>query len=159
MNRGYTAADFRHLAARIRECWPDAALTADVMVGFPGETDEQFSRSLSFVEEMGFSRVHVFPYSRRPGTPAADRKDQVPPSVTKDRAQQMLQLACDLAATAAQECVGETVSVLFEERESSGDLRGHTEHYLRVHAPGSGDWIGRLIEVTPTRTEEGELFV
>ncbi|MBN1461272.1 MAG: radical SAM protein, partial [Armatimonadetes bacterium] len=159
MNRGYTTTDFRDLAARIRKHWPDAALTTDIMVGFPGETDDQFGHSLAFLEEMHFTRVHVFPYSRRSGTPAADRQDQVPATVMKDRVRQTLELADQLASTAARQWVGKSVSVLFEERVSDGNLVGHTEHYLRVHAPGPEEWVGRLRDVIPTRIEQGSLIV
>ncbi|MBN1460787.1 MAG: tRNA (N(6)-L-threonylcarbamoyladenosine(37)-C(2))-methylthiotransferase MtaB, partial [Armatimonadetes bacterium] len=93
MDRGYATADFRRLATRIREHWPDVALTTDAMVGFPGETDDQFVNSLAFLEEMQFTRIHVFPYSRRLGTPAADRQDQVLGTVMKDRVRQTLELA------------------------------------------------------------------
>ena len=158
MGRGYTAADFASLVGRIHEVWSDAAITTDVLVGFPGETDEQFDHTLSFVREMAFSRLHVFPYSPRPDTPAADRADQVPSKTKRARTDAMLALADDLARAAAEQWIGRTVSVLIEEREKGNLLAGHTPHYLKAHTPGPDDSIGRIIDLTPTRHENGELY-
>jgi threonylcarbamoyladenosine tRNA methylthiotransferase MtaB len=157
MGRRYTSGEFAALVQRVRDTWPDAAITTDVMVGFPGETDEQFQRSLAFVRQMAFSRVHVFPYSPRPGTPAARCPDRLPPAAKRERAQQMLALGEELASAAAERWLACQVSVLFEERGRKG-LTGHTEHYLRVHADGPDEWIGRLLSVTAHRAEAGELY-
>jgi threonylcarbamoyladenosine tRNA methylthiotransferase MtaB len=158
MGRSYTTADFAGLVRRVREAWPDAAISTDAMAGFPGETEEQFERSMSFVREMAFSRVHVFPYSRRPGTPAAERSDQVPVPVKRERTRRMLGLADELAAAAAAAWVGRLVPVLFEQRGSDGVLVGHTPHYLRLHAPGPAEWVNRIIELRAERAEGGELY-
>ena len=158
MGRRYTTVSFAALVQRVRDIWPDAAMTTDIMVGFPGETNEQFQRSLAFVREMAFSRVHVFPYSPRPGTPAAQLAGQVPTAAKRDRTQQMLALADELESRAAERWVGRQVSVLFEERGQKG-LTGHTEHYLRLHADGPDEWIGRILPVTPHRAEAAELYV
>jgi len=159
MGRGYTAADFASLVGRVRKVWSDAAITTDVMAGFPGETDEQFDHTLSFVREMAFSRLHVFPYSPRPDTPAADRADQVPSKTKRARTDVMLALADDLARAAAEQWIGRTVSVLIEEREKGDMLTGHSPHYLKAHTPGPDDWIGRIVDLTPTRQDRGELYV
>ena len=159
MGRGYSAADFASLVGRIREVWSDAAITTDVMVGFPGETDEQFDHTLSFVREMAFSRLHVFPYSARADTPAADRSDQVPSKTKRTRTDAMLALGDELARAAAEQWIGHTISVLIEEREKGDLLVGHAPHYLKVHTPGPDDSIGRIIDLTPTRQDRGELFV
>jgi threonylcarbamoyladenosine tRNA methylthiotransferase MtaB len=107
---------------------------------------------------MEFSRIHVFPYSPRSGTPAAQRAGQVPTAAKRDRTQQMLALADELESGAAERWVGRQVSVLFEERGQKG-LTGHTEHYLRLHADGPDEWIGRILPVTPHRAEAAELYV
>jgi threonylcarbamoyladenosine tRNA methylthiotransferase MtaB len=158
MGRGYTSRDFADLVQRVRSAWPEVAISTDVMVGFPGETDEQSRRSVGFVREMAFTRVHVFPYSRRPDTPAAERSDSIPAEVKRERAQEMLSLAHELARCAAQAWVGKQVSVLFEERDEMGRLRGHTPHYVRVSADGPDDWVGRIVEVTPDREQGGVLY-
>jgi len=158
MGRGYSTADFVTLVSRIRRAWPDVALTTDVMVGFPGETDAQFERTLSFIREMAFTRLHVFPYSPRPGTPAADHPDQVAAKSRKSRADRMLALAEELSSTAASEWVGTPVSVLVEEKGRDKLLAVHTPHYFRVHFPGSDDTIGRIVTVTPTCAESSDLY-
>jgi len=158
MGRGCTSAEYGDLVGRIRAAWPDAALTTDVMVAFPGETEEQFERTGAFVRKIGFTRVHVFSYSPRPSTPAAARPDQVPAGVRRDRAARMLAIARDLAQAAARSWVGQRASVLFEERGDDGRLSGLTPHYLRVRCAGPTEWIGRIVEVVPTREGRGELL-
>ena len=159
MGRGYTTADYRHLVRRLRDAWPDVAVTTDVMVAFPGETDEQFQRTVHFAREMTFSRVHVFPYSSRPGTPAAACGNRVPTHIASQRTQHMLAVARHLARQAARVWVGETVSVLFEQRRRDGLLTGLTEHYLRVRCPGPAEWVGIIAELVPDAHEEGDLIV
>jgi threonylcarbamoyladenosine tRNA methylthiotransferase MtaB len=158
MGRGYTSAQFRELVGRIREVWPDAAMSTDVMVGFPGETDEQFRRTVQFLREIGFCRVHVFPYSARPGTPAAGRGDQVPAREKRQRAGMLLALAGELAQRAAAAWVGKPVSVLFEERDGRGRLTGLTEHYVRLSCEGPDEWVGRIVGAVPESAEQGELL-
>jgi len=157
MNRGYTRSDFANLMARVRSAWPDAAITTDIMVAFPGETEEQFQRTADFVREMAFTRLHVFPYSPRAGTPAAVLPDQIASHLRRDRAQHMLSLAHDLASTAARAWIGQPVSVLFEQLDGAGRLTGLTEHYLRVRCAGPDDWLGRIVEVIPRLETAGEL--
>jgi threonylcarbamoyladenosine tRNA methylthiotransferase MtaB len=159
MGRAYTTQGFADLVGRVRRSWPEAAITTDVMVGFPGESDEQFERSFEFVSGVRFARIHVFPFSRRPNTPAATFPDQVPTKVTRERAQRMLRLAQEAAAAAAGSWVGQAVSVLLEEKDEADLLVGHTAHYLRVHVPAPEQWVGRIVEVTPTRQQDGELYV
>jgi len=158
MGRGYTTADFVTLVSRIRQTWPDVALTTDIMVGFPGETDAQFERTLDFVREMAFTRLHVFPYSPRPGTPAAQRPNQIKATSRKNRTDRMLALARELSSAAASAWIGTRVSVLVEEKGRDKLLTGHTPHYFKVHFPGPEDIIGRILTITPTRVETGDLY-
>jgi threonylcarbamoyladenosine tRNA methylthiotransferase MtaB len=157
MRRSYRAAGFARLIGRIREAWPEAAIGADVMVGFPGETEAQFRATRDFLRAQRFSRVHVFPFSPRPGTPAS-RLAPVAASVTRARTEEALDLAAALAQEAAAGWVGRPVRVLFEQRGRDGRLTGLTEHYVRVHAAGPSEWVGRIVEVTPRRAEGGELY-
>ncbi len=156
MGRGYTTEDFRSLVAEVREVWPDAAITTNVMVGFPGESDEHFAHTVRFVREIGFSRLHVFPYSPRPGTPAAERTDQVAAPRKRDRAERLIAVGAELAHQAALAWVGREVNVLFEE-EKGGRLIGLSEHYLRVWCEGPREWVGRVVAVTPSEASGGEL--
>jgi len=158
MGRGYETPDYRDLVSRIRAAWPDVALSTDAMVAFPGETEAQFSRTAALLRELAFSRVHVFPFSIRPGTLAAQARDQVPPDIKRDRTHRLLAVAAELAQQAAQSWVGRQVSVLVEEQDGQGRLTRLTEHYVRVRGEGPAEHIGRIVEVVPDRAEKGELF-
>ena len=124
MGRVYTTAEFADAVARAREALPNLSLGTDLIVGFPGETDEDFAQSLAFCERMAFSKMHVFRYSKRPGTPAAARDDQVDPHVAARRSEQMLQLAARMRHDQAARCVGksELVVVQYPGRGVSGGL-------------------------------------
>lgn len=132
MNRPYDTAAFSRLLEKVREAAPGIAVSTDVIVGFPGETDELFQESLAFVQRQGFARVHVFPYSRRPGTPAAARPDQVPGAVKKERARLMQAVADEIAAAYHAAFLGATVPVLFETTKN-GIADGLTDTYIRVY--------------------------
>ncbi len=148
MRRRYTTDRFRRLVARARELIPDLAVTTDVMAGFPGETEEDHRATLAFLEEMGFSRLHVFPYSPRAGTPAARLPDQVPAAVKERRVRELLALGRELALAAHRRLVGRTVEVLAEE-EVAGDgrLQGYTPDYVRARFPGGGELRNRVVPV------------
>ncbi len=128
MRRPYTTAQFARAVERVRAKIPDVGITTDVIVGFPGETDAEFEASLRFVEQMQFSRVHVFPYSRRAGTPAATFPDQVPDAVKQARARQMQAVADASQRAFAQRFVGHELMVLWE----SGDEGRMTDDEGRV---------------------------
>ncbi len=141
MRRHYTAEEYFQLTERIRRFFPDCALTTDVMVGFPGETEEDFSASLAFVEKIGFAQVHVFPYSPRIGTKAASLSGQIPERIKTERAARMNALADRLHEQFLAAQVGKTVSVLFE-RENPREAqyhRGHTPNFTPVVTPVFGE--------------------
>jgi threonylcarbamoyladenosine tRNA methylthiotransferase MtaB len=158
MGRSYTSGEFAGLVLRIRAVWPEAAVSTEVMVGFPGETEEQFRRTVEFVRGQRFSRVHVFPFSPRPGTRAAEMKD-TPSAVKRERTGEMLRVAEELAQRYAEGWVGREVAVLCEERGRGGWLTGWTEHYVRVHWPGPGEAVGRMVQMAAREAEGGELRV
>ena len=137
MRRRYSAAEYLAAVQRVRDVLPHAAITADVLVGFPGETEEEFQETLALCWRVGFSDLHVFPYSVRPGTSAAYFPDKVESQAIAVRTRAMLSLAKELAAAHRQRCVGQAFSVLWEEEtaDASGPPRwsGLTETYLRVH--------------------------
>ncbi|MFC2031277.1 tRNA (N(6)-L-threonylcarbamoyladenosine(37)-C(2))-methylthiotransferase MtaB [Chloroflexota bacterium] len=135
MDRHYTAAQFTALVAAARDAIPDLAVTTDVIAGFPGETAEEFEASLALVKATQFARVHVFPFSLRPGTPAAGMQDQVPPAVKAERARAMRRAAEAGRRAFCQRFVGRTMEVLWESsRKGEAGLawRGLTDNYLRV---------------------------
>lgn len=139
MGRPYTADDFRRLARDVRAAIPELALTTDVMVGFPGESDEAFERTAALAREVGFSRLHVFKYSPRPGTAAADMRGQIPEPVKAARSDRLLAVGEELFRGFAGGFVGGEAEVLFETCDpKTGLCDGLTPHYLRVVAPGDG---------------------
>jgi len=138
MRRRYTVDQFRQAVALIRREVPDVAITTDVIVGFPDEGDEDFQRTHEFCQELAFAAIHVFPYSRRPGTVAALAREQVPHVVKRQRLERMLQLARTSADAFRARFRGRTMDVLWEEvkMRSDGRLplwRGLTDNYLRVY--------------------------
>ncbi len=153
MNRHYTTAEFAALVAAARAAIPDLAVTTDVIVGFPGESEADFAASLAFVQAMGFSRVHVFPYSLRQGTPAARMEGQVPAPIKAERARAMRAAAAKASRAFRQRFVGRTMTVLWESSRP-GDKgltwSGLTDNYQRVQAVSALDVANRL---TATRLE------
>lgn len=147
MNRKYTTNDYREKVARIREVMPDIALTTDVIVGFPQESDEEFETTLNFIQEIGYSELHVFPYSPRKNTPAAKMSGQVDEKVKQARVHQLLEVSQNLHAKYAQKFMGKTVEVIFEEIDKDGYLVGHAANYLKVKALGPKSWIGEITKV------------
>jgi threonylcarbamoyladenosine tRNA methylthiotransferase MtaB len=136
MARRYTTAEFAALVAAARAAIPDLAVTSDVIVGFPGETETQFAESLAFVKALDLARVHVFPYSSRAGTPAAEMQAQVPPPVKAQRARAMRAAAASGEQAFRQQFIGRTVDVLWERARQQDDKvawSGLTDNYLRVH--------------------------
>lgn len=153
MNRRYQVDEYRKLVCFLRYLMPDLALTTDVMVGFPGEKDFNFNNTYNFVEEMAFSRLHVFKYSPRSGTPAARFPDQVSPEDKDYRSRRLSELGNRLALEYSRRFVGREVGVLFEEEKPGGFLEGLTEHYLRVRAKAAAVLKGEIIAVKVTETK------
>lgn len=136
MHRPYNTEQYRQEMARIRAAVPDIALSTDLMVGFPGETDEQFENSLRFCDEIAFSSMHLFKYSPRQGTPAAGYPNQVPNEVKDARSKRMQEVAERNMLRYMEAHLGQTVEVLVEEQRSDGIWLGHTDTYLHVAVDG-----------------------
>lgn len=132
MNRHYSTDDFRRLCATLRSRFPECTLTTDVMVGFCGETDEDFQESLRFVEEIGFEKIHVFPYSVRTGTKAASMPGHLPKQIKEKRASEMIALGDKLRNRFFRSCVGKTERVLLESTRKDGYAFGYTANYTPV---------------------------
>ena len=135
MNRKYDTAQFRAVCARLRRAFPDCALTADLITGFPGETQEDHAQTLAFLDEIGFSQVHVFPYSRRPGTKADAMPEQLSHKVKNARAHEAQEVANLSRRRYLDRQIGKTLSVLFE-TERDCLWVGHAENYCTVAASG-----------------------
>lgn len=156
MNRKYSAGEYYSLVRLLREKVPGIALTTDVMVGFPGESGEHFQRTFEMVKRCAFSRLHVFKYSPRRGTPAADFPNQVPDDVKNDRSDRLIDLGDALAASYRAGFIGKTVEVLFETKSGGGTLTGTTEHYLRVRAAAPPYLLGKTAKVLVLSGEKEE---
>jgi threonylcarbamoyladenosine tRNA methylthiotransferase MtaB len=134
MNRRYSPEDYQKTVKLIRKEVPAVAITTDVIVGFPGETDKEFEESLEFCKQLGFARIHVFSYSPRSGTAAAKMAKQVADKVKKERSRQMLALAEESANNFRESFTGEALDVLWEKQTDDGDWTGMTGNYIRVYA-------------------------
>ena len=132
MGREYSISEYEVAVNAVRDAIPDIAITTDVIVGFPGESEEEFEESYRFCERMGFARLHVFPYSARPSTLAARMPNRVPEKTKKTRSQIMLKLAKRSTQDFRRRFQGETMPVLWEERKKDHLWIGHTDNYLKV---------------------------
>lgn len=135
MNRKYDTARYLESVRLLREYFPGCAVTTDLIVGFPGESEEEFGQSLNFVEQCGLAQVHVFPYSRRPGTPADRLPGQIPRQEKERRSAAAIARFDTLAAAFREAMVGSVQQVLFEQPEA-GLYAGHAMNYVKVYAPG-----------------------
>lgn len=153
MRRKYTMAEFGERITRLKEVLPDCAITSDVIVGFPGETEEEFMETFNFINDHKFSELHVFPYSKRTGTPAAMMDDQVEESIKEQRVAHLIALSDQLAKEYASKYEGELLEIIPEEfsEEAGGRLVGYTDNYLRVAIDGDESLIGQLVRVKITK--------
>lgn len=156
MNRKYDTAFFYHTVELLRSFFPGCALTGDLIAGFPGETEEDHRQTLSFLRRCGFSELHVFPYSRRPGTPADRLPDQLTQAVKSRRAHEAKQVSLETGKAFREASVGQILPVLFESAEGEGSL-GHSDTYLYVRVPETG-LRGQLRDVRILAAEEDSLY-
>ena len=147
MNRKYDRAEYREKVDLIRHYMPEAGITTDIIVGFPGETEEEFQETMDFVEEIGFSRLHVFKYSKREGTPAASMENQIDGNTQQERSARLIDLGERTMEDFAKAFIGRTLKVLVEENSDGRTLEGYTSNYLRVSLDYNPDLIGRIIEL------------
>ena len=136
MNRKYDSARFAQSVALLNQYFEHPAITTDMITGFPEETEEEFAKTLDFIRRCGFAQMHIFPYSIRPGTPAAEM-EQVPKAVKEDRARRAAAAAADMHRAYLDGCVGKTYPVLFEQPRD-GKFSGHAPNYMEVLAEGEG---------------------
>ena len=144
MNRRYTPGGYQRVVDLIRQEVPSVAITTDVIVGFPGETAQEFEQSLQFCKQIGFARIHVFSYSPRSGTAAAGMVGQVPDNVKKERSQKMLALAEESSLNFKESFAGEAMDVLWEKQTDDGDWSGVTGNYIRVFTKSDKDLSNKL---------------
>lgn len=155
MHRKYDTRRYLESCELLRTYFPDCAITTDLIVGFPQETGEEFETTLEFLKTVGFAAIHIFPYSRRAGTPAAKMPGQITQAEKETRAARAAQVEKTLRQTYQQQFIGKTMEVLFEQTDDKGYWTGHTMNYLFVEAPGQG-LHNRLLNVKITGlTEKG----
>ncbi|MED0679766.1 tRNA (N(6)-L-threonylcarbamoyladenosine(37)-C(2))-methylthiotransferase MtaB [Aneurinibacillus thermoaerophilus] len=151
MRRKYTTDEYRRKIEQLHEALPDVAITTDVIVGFPGETEEMFMNGYRFIEEMKFAELHVFPYSKRSGTPAARMEDQVDEEVKNRRVHELIQLSNKLALDYSSKFVGEVLEVIpeepYKEATDSGLYVGHSDNYLKLVFPANETLVGKICKV------------
>ncbi len=147
MNRHYTTEEYYEIIQNIRNIFDNPSITTDVMVGFAGETEEEFQQSMNFIEKVGFSKVHIFPYSRRAGTSADKAPNQLPNSVKKARAAKMALIAEKTRKDFLSSQVGRIESVLVETRNKNGKYEGYTMNYTLVYVDTNENSVGKIIDV------------
>ncbi len=157
MRRQYTVEEYATICTDLRARFPRCAITTDFMVGFPGETDEEFAQSLNFVKKSELTRVHIFSYSRRPGTPSAKAPDQVPNKVKTERSKVAQAVCQDLQQQFAQSLVNTTQEVLLETEQSDGTVFGYTPTYIGVYVKTNAT-IGSIISTHIICAENGECY-
>lgn len=151
MRRKYSMEFFAERLNRLKEALPGLAVTSDVIVGFPGETEEEFLETYHFIKEHKFSELHVFPYSKRTGTPAARMEEQVDEEVKNDRVHRLITLSEQLAKEYSSQFEGEILEVIPEDKyneDQTGELyEGYSDNYLRVVFKGNDDMLGKIVRV------------
>ena len=159
MNRSYTREEYLDLARRLKEAIPGLALSTDIIVGFPGETEEDFEETLSHVKEAGFSSAFTFIYSPRVGTRAADMPDQIPEAESSRRIQRLIAIQKEITHRRYAAYVGQVHSVLVDEasKRDENQMAGKNEYNITVNFPGSKELIGRIVRVRITSAGESTL--
>lgn len=153
MNRHYTSAEYAEIVGNIRKVFANPSITTDVMVGFAGETDEEFKKSLEFVKSIGFAKVHIFPYSRRKGTAADKYANQISPDIKKIRAAEMAKETAETSKAFLQSQVGRIEKVLIETRNKNGRYEGYTMNYTPVFVEADESYINEVVDVLITGVE------
>ena len=157
MKRTYNTEFFGQLLGRVRASIPDAAICLDVITGFPGESEEEFESTFNFISRLPLTDLHVFPYSKRSGTPAASYPGQVPGDVSKARAEQLRQLAAEKHRSFAEGFIDEELEVVVESGVKEGLLKGVTRNYLDIRFSGDEALSGQRVMVKPVSWQNGFL--
>lgn len=157
MNRKYDTDLYEKTINLIREYYPNAAITTDIIVGFPGETDEDFEKTLKFVDKIQFSKIHVFKYSNRKGTVASKMKNQVSGVVKKERSKLLIEKSKYYTDKFLDNMLNQPIKVLFESKNDDGYIKGYTTNYIRVKREYNPNLSNKIIDVICNRRENEEL--
>lgn len=162
MNRHYSSKEYSEIVNNLRKAFKDCAITTDVMVGFAGETDEEFEKSLNFVHSIKFAKVHTFIYSRRKGTKGDLMPNQVDPAIKSERSKKLIEVTLNDRKEFLKNQVGNTYSVLFERKRSEGYWEGYTMNYTPVHIYSDDELANKILDVKITKAYDdycdGELI-
>ncbi len=145
MNRRYTTEQFKEIVKRLRNTYSDVNLTTDIIVGFPGETEEEFEKTYKFLDEIKFYKMHIFKYSQRKGTKAAVMQNQIPGDIKELRSRRLIELSNKNEFEINQKYIGKKVEVLFEE-EKEGVFKGHTANYILVYCNDEKENLSNKIQ-------------
>ena len=156
MNRKYTIQEFTKVVELLRKTYPDVELTTDIIVGFPGETEEEFKITYNYLKEIKFYKMHVFQYSPRKGTKAAVMENQISPELKAKRSKELIELSNKNQEEINKQYIGKELKVLFEECEN-GIIKGHTSNYIMVEAEGTENNCNKIINVEIEKAEHEEL--
>ena len=146
MNRKYTTEDFRQIVKMLRDTYTDVILTTDIIVGFPGETDEEFNKTYKYLSDVNFYKMHVFKYSPRRGTPASKMPNQIDGNIKEQRSKKLIDLSNKNELEYNKKYIGKTVEVLFEE-EKTGLYKGHTQNYILVYCKSNENLSNKIVKV------------
>ena len=146
MNRRYTTEKYMDSVNLLRKYMPDSGITTDIIVGFPGETEEDFAQSCDFAKKVNFSKIHVFPYSPKKGTPAAEMKNQIPAEIKNKRANELIKISDEMEDEFIKKHIGKVIDVLFEKSEN-GYFEGHTSNYIHVKAESKNNIRNMILPV------------
>ena len=155
MNRHYTTYEYKMVVENLREAFEDVSITTDIIVGFPGETDDEFQRTYEFLSQIKLAKMHVFKYSPRRGTKAAEMKEQVKESIKEERSHKLIELDKRLEEEFVNKFIGKTMDVLFEEF-NEGYYWGYTKNYIRVGVENNKDLSGQIINVKILESRENK---
>jgi threonylcarbamoyladenosine tRNA methylthiotransferase MtaB len=155
MRRNYSTELYKKVAKRFKELNPDIALTTDVIVGFPGETENNFEETCEFVKNIGFAKIHVFPYSKRAGTAAAIMDEQIPEDVKKTRAKKLQRMSDDLQKEFFESQIGKIYPILIEHKTSKNFVDGVTPNYVPVKIVSDKDLHNQIVNVKLDKVKDG----
>ena len=157
MNRRYTTEQFKEIVRLLRNTYDDVNLTTDVIVGFPGETDEEFNKTYKFLEEIKFYKMHIFKYSPRKGTKAAVMPNQISGDIKEERSRKLIELSDKNEIEYNEYYIGKNVEVLFEE-EKDGIFKGHTQNYIMVYCELNKNLENQVISVQCEKAEQEHIL-
>ena len=158
MNRRYTTEQFKEIVKILRKTYDDVNLTTDIIVGFPGETEEEFNKTYQFLEEIKFYKMHVFKYSPKKGTVAEKMPDQIDGNIKEERSQKLIKLSNKNETEYNKQYIGKVINVLFEEKDEQGYFKGHTANYLIVKVKNEDNLENEILPVMIEKQENMELF-